>query len=391
MKLLSPALGCNASRAVGPSASRRSPCLRPPAFSRRAGRLGLLAAVFLTATCFGQVPQPAPPAGRATVYYAMDSSSLTDNRKVNAGVVRRMVNSLVMRATGRPEVGAAWASLVAKTDRVGIKVAASGGAISGTNPAVVDAIVEGLAAAGIPPSNIIVWDRNLADLLAAGYRTDSARYQLRWVDPVKGYDRKSQVSAPVLGRLIWGDSGFGDRAGTRLADVLGTGDQLSSKSCYAKVLSTGVTKVINVPSLSDSFLTGINGALANMTLPNLDNWRRFTKPPAYGDPYLAEIYSDAIIRDKVVLTIMDGLVMQYAGGPAPNPGFLLDHFTLFAGRDPVAIDATAARLIDEARKPAKLPSVLPLTVWLESAETIGIGKQREQDIDLVRVGMEPGR
>ena len=352
---------------------------------------GLLAATFLTATCFGQTPRTTPPAGKSVVYYAMDTSSMTDARKVNAGVVRRMVNSLVMRVTGCKEPGAAWGSLVSKTDRVGIKVAASGGAISGTRPEVVDAIVEGLAAAGIPPSNIIVWDRNLADLLAAGYRTDSAHYQLRWVDPVKGYDRKSQVTAPVLGRLIWGDSGFGDKAGTRLADIMATGDQLSSKSCYSKVLSSGVTKIINVPSLSDSFLTGINGALANMTLPNLDNWRRFTRPPAYGNPYLAEIYADAIIHDKVVLTIMDGLVMQYAGGPAPNPGFLLDHFTLFVSRDPVAVDATAARLIDEARKPSKLPSVIPMSEWLESAETIGLGKQGEQNIDLVRVGMEPGR
>jgi len=352
----------------------------------------VLAAVLAALPCRAQVPPPtAPPAGKSTVFYAMDTASVSPGRRVNPGIVRRMVNSLVAHVTGQPEIGAAWGTLVKKTDRVGIKVAASGGAVSGTNPEVVDAIIDGLSAAGVPASNIIVWDRNLSDLLAAGYVNDGARYQLRWVDPVAGYDRKSQVSAPVLGRLIWGDSGFGNRAGTRLADVLSTGDQLSSKSCYANVLSTGVTKIINVPSLSDSFLTGINGALANVTLPNLDNWRRFTKPPAFGDPYLAEIYADAIIRDKVVLTIMDGLVMQYAGGPAPNPGFLLDHFTIFAGRDPVAIDATAMRLIDEARKPSKLPSVVPMTTWLESAETIGLGKQRDQDIDLIRVGSDPLR
>ena len=373
MKLLTTAFGCNA-------AAR------------------LLAAAWISATCLGQppqaipepTPQPTPTRGRATVYFAMDNTVLSESRKAHSAIVRKMVNSLIMRVAGRPDPATAWATLVAKTDRVGIKVAASGGA-SGTNPAIVDAIVEGLASAGIPPSNIIVWDRNLADLLAAGYRADSPRYQLRWVDPIKGYDRKSQLSAPVLGRLIWGDSGFGDKSGSRLADILGSGDQLSSKSCYAKVLSSGVTKVINVPTLCDSFLTGINGALANMTLPNLDNWRRFTRPPAYGDPYLAEIYADSIIRSKVVLTIMDGLAMQYAGGPGPNPGFLLDNFTIYASRDPVAIDATAARLIEEARKPAKLPSILPMVIWLESAETIGLGIQREQDIDLVRVGAESAR
>ncbi|MCX6974041.1 MAG: hypothetical protein NTZ94_07000, partial [Verrucomicrobia bacterium] len=168
-------------------------------------------------------------------------------------------------------------------------------------------IANGLIAAGVPPSNIIVWDRNLEDLLAAGFSRESHLYQLRWVDPVTGYDRKSQVTAPVLGRLIWGDSGFGNRTSTRMEDILSSGEQLSSSSYFSKVLSKDVTKVINVPALSDSFLTGVNGALANMTLPNLDNWRRFTRDPAFGDPYLAEIYADEMISGKVVLTILDAL------------------------------------------------------------------------------------
>lgn len=297
-----------------------------------------------------------------------------------------MMNNLIMQLTGKTTVAAAWQSLVGSKDRVGIKVAASGGPVSGTNPELVDAIVAGLAEAGIPPSHIIVWDRNLQDLVAAGYRRDGLRYQLRWVDPATGYDPKAQVSAPVLGKLIWGDSGFGNKSGSRFTDVLGVGDQLSSKSCYSNVLSKEVTKVINVPSLTDSFLTGVNGALANMVLPNLDNWRRFTKPPSFGDPYLAEIYADGIIKDKVILTVMDGLVLQYAGGPFANPGFLVDHFTIYASKDPVAIDSIAVRLLDEARSPSKLPGLAPLTTWLESARAAGLGNNKEEQTDLVRVG-----
>jgi uncharacterized protein (DUF362 family) len=319
------------------------------------------------------------------VFFAADSSSLRVGRQVSGSAVQRMVDRLVMHLTEKPTVAEAWRSLVTKKDRVGIKVAAAGGRVSGTNPEVVDAIVAGLAEAGIPPSQIIVWDRNLQDLIAAGYRRDGLRYQLRWVDPVKGYDLKSQVTAPVLGKLIWGDSGFGSKSGTRYVDFLGTGDQLSSRSYYSNVLSKEVTKIINVPSLTDSFLTGINGALANMVLPNLDNWRRFTQPPSFGDPYLAEIYADAVIHDKVVLTIMDGLVLQYAGGPFANPGFLLDHFTIYASRDPVAIDATALRLLDEARSPSKLPALAPMTSWLDSAHAAGLGNAKEEKIELIRV------
>ncbi|MFZ4777360.1 MAG: DUF362 domain-containing protein [Terrimicrobiaceae bacterium] len=328
------------------------------------------------------------PGTSSKVFLAVDQSALLPGGRINSAVARRMVDSLIMRLTEKPTVAEAWGSLVGKKDIVGIKVAAAGGPVSGTNPQVVDAIVAGLAEAGIPASRIIVWDRNLQDLIAAGYRRDGSRYQLRWVDPATGYDTKAQVSAPVLGKLIWGDSAFGGKASARFVDVLGTGDQLSSKSFYSKVLTQEVTKIINVPSLTDSFLTGVNGALANLVLSNLDNWRRFTKPPSFGDPYLAEIYADAMIKDKVVATLMDGLVLQYAGGPFANPGFVLDNFTLYASRDPVAIDATAARLLEEARKPSKLPSLIPMTTWLESAHSAGLGNHREEQIDLIRVGIE---
>jgi len=325
---------------------------------------------------------PAEPAS-ATVYYAVDSAAVSPSRSVSPSVVQRMVDNLAVAVTGKPDARRAWASLVKPGDRVGIKVAASGGAVSGTNPQVVDAIVSGLLSAGIPPSQIIVWDRNLEDLVAAGYRKDGSRYTLRWVDPKTGYDPKAQVSAPVIGKLIWGDSGFGPRGSADLS-----GDQLSSQSFYSKILSKEVTKIINVPSLADSFLTGVNGALANIVLPNLDNWRRFTKPPSFGDPYLAEIYADAIIRDKVVLTILDGIFLQYGGGPFANPGYLQDHLTIYASKDPVAIDATAVRLVDEARKPSKLPPLGPMTVWLDSARSIGLGVRDENKIVLRQVGVE---
>ena len=348
--------------------------------SYRNVRAALLALLTIGAAAFAEPP-------KSTVFYAMETASLRARRQPNPAVVRRMVDHLLCAATGKKSPAEAWASLVKPTDRVGIKVAASGGAVSGTHPAVVDAIATGLIAAGILPSNIIVWDRNSEDLLAAGFNPKSPLYRLRWTDPAKGYDTKAIVTAPVLGRLIWGDSKFGDRGKGSMVDTLGTGEQLSSTSHWSKILSAEVDKVINVPSLQDSFHTGLNGALANMALANLDNWRRFARAPEYGDPYLAEIYADAMIHDKVVLTILDALVLQYAGGPFPNPGFLVEYHTIFASTDPVAIDSTAVRLLDENRAPSKLPSLENLTRWLESASALGLGNLEEEKIDLVRVGV----
>ena len=317
----------------------------------------------------------------------METASLRVPSGVSPAVVRRMVDQVVCAAAKKSTPAAAWASLVKPTDRVGIKVAASGGASGGTRPAVVEAIALGLASAGVRPSNILVWDRNLDELLAAGFSQKSPLYRLRWTDPASGYDKKSLVTAPVLGRLIWGDSQFGSREGSSMADVLSTGEQLSSTSHWAKILTSEVDKIVNAPSLQDSSFTGIHGAIANMTLPNLDNWRRFTRAPEHGDPYLAEIYADEMIRDKVVLTILDALLLQYAGGPFPNPGFLLEYHTIFASLDPVAIDATSLRLLDENRAPSKLPSLEKMTRWLEAAHALGLGEFEENRIDLVRVGV----
>jgi uncharacterized protein (DUF362 family) len=345
--------------------------------------------IILFLVSFFAGPANAQQTEKAKVFYAMETSSLAQRRTPNPAVVRRMVDNMVCAATGKSNPAAAWASLVKASDRVGIKVAASGGAVSGTHPAVVKAIATGLISAGMQPSNIIVWDRNLDDLLAAGYSRNDPLYRLRWVDTATGYDKKSQVTAPIIGRLIWGDSAFGDRTSSRVEDMLSGGEQLSSTSYYAKVLSQEVDKVINVPSLTDSFLTGVNGALANMTLPNLDNWRRFTRSPDFGDPYLAEIYADAMIHGKIVLTILDALVLQYAGGPFPNPGFLVDHHSIFMSKDPVAIDATAARLLNENRSLSRLPSLDKMTLWLQSASAINLGKHREEEIELIRVGARP--
>lgn len=358
-----------------------------PTLILAAARRNVRAAFLVLAVLAWTGHAPAAEGEKSKVFYAMEMSSLRGGGGVNPAVVRRMVDNVVLAATGKKSPAAAWASLVKPADRVGIKVAASGGPAGGTRPAVVEAVALGLASAGVPPANILVWDRDLDDLLAAGFSKNNPLYRLGWTGPADGYDKKTIVTAPVLGRLIWGDSQFGRREGSAMADVLGSGEQLSSTSHWSNILSTGVDKIVNIPSLQDSVFTGVNGAVANMTIPNLDNWRRFVRAPDFGDPYVAELYADPMVRDKVVLSLLDGLFLQYAGGPFANPGFVVEHHTVFASRDPVALDATAMRLLDEFRAPAKLPSLEKSTRWLESASILGLGHFEEKSIDLVRVGV----
>src|SRR5262252_5494876 len=83
--------------------------------------------------------------------------------------VRAMVARAITNFTGKATVSESWLSLVSTQDVVGIKVISGPGANSGTRPAVVIAVVEQLIDAGLPPKNVIVWDKQLEDLKAAGF------------------------------------------------------------------------------------------------------------------------------------------------------------------------------------------------------------------------------
>ena len=310
-----------------------------------------------------------------------------DQYEENQPVTRRMVDRLVRAATGQPDTASAWKSLVTPKDRVGIKVAASGGRYFGSHRGIVEAIVAGLEQAGVPRSHIIVWDRDMDDLRAAGYVRQRGGYDVVSVPPATGYDRTAIFSSPVLGKLIWGDAMFAEKQG-KLGKKLQEADQLSSNSCIAAVLNKQITKVINVPVLSDEAGCGVAGAIYNMTVPNIDNWRRFTNTEHDVAGGLLELYADERVGAKVVLTIMDALLAQYAGGPRFNPNYAFPYHTIYASKSPVALDANAYRLIEGWRKQAKLPPIAKRVEWLEDGEALGLGHFAENKVIVRPVGPE---
>lgn len=323
-----------------------------------------------------QRPGRAAAGGKSLVAYALLPASV-EGGVVRQGMVARMVDAVVRTAAGKADAVSAWRAFVDPGDRVGIKVSAIGAPVSSTHAAVVAAVAAGLVAAGVDAKHIVIWDRLGRDIDLAGYGKLAARYEVTAADRAGGYDDKAKVVAAVMGKLIDGDVDFG----------LKPGDQVSSTSHISRVLGR-VDKVIHVPALADSIHSGVRGAFSGMVLDNLDNWRRLGREPHYGDPYLPELYADPRLGGKVVLTILDALRPQYAGGPFPGAEFSVNYGAIFASRDPVAIDATGVRLLDDFRKEAKLPALSKITRWLDSAEALGLGHSSEAEIELVRTGLE---
>lgn len=326
-----------------------------------------------------EAPAPPPPPP-ATIFYAHDERAIVQFDE-DATLTRRMVDELVLAVTRQTDVAQAWRSLVKPADRVGIKVSTAGGRNFSSHRGVVDAIIAGLLSAGVPRTQIVIWDRQSANLRAAGFTPQRMGVNVRAVDPPRGFDREAKFTAPVLGKLIWGDLLFDEKKpkpGKRPNDA----DELSSTSHLAAVLRD-VTKIVNVPVLSDEAGCGVAGALYNATIPAVDNWRRFTQPG--GADAIADLYADERIGPKVVLHLMDALLAQYAGGPGFSPNYSFAHATLYASRDPVALDAHALRLIDKWRVPANLPPVAKKMEWLETAAQMGLGQAEENRIELRNV------
>lgn len=330
-------------------------------------------------------PQPRTmPRSSAKVFFVSSERVVTPQMKIDSHLVRQMLDALVCGTTHQPDVKKSWQSLLKvgkEGDRVGIKIATQAGVLGGTHSQLVEALVTELMEAGVERNHIFIADRRRQDLEKTGFMKHPG-FQLRWMEYGNGYDAQKTFTHPLIGQLVYGDFAFKEKPSS-FQESLVRQEQYSNESHYASFVTQQVDKVINVPSLCDSWYTGINGALVNMSLSVIDNWRRFVRAPYFGSPYVADIYQTELIRPKVIMNIMDGLMLQYAGGPQPNPSHVTRYGMLLASRDPVALDATALLLINQKRKLVNLPKIENLADHIQSAELAGLGDA--QKIQTIRV------
>src|SRR6266851_6180669 len=208
-----------------------------------------VALVFLCAITFAQAQGPRPTPAPSIVYAVHDPDAIKDY-EANPRVLHTMVDRLVLAATGQSEVAKAWATLVSPNDKIGIKISAAGGELFTTHHDVVTAVVDGLVAAGHPRSSIIVWDRSLQGTKEAGYKRTADGFELKSIAPRDGYDPKATFTAPLLGKLVWGDVDYVSDTGK--SEPLSDTENTSSVSHFSHIISSEVTKIINVPVMSNS-------------------------------------------------------------------------------------------------------------------------------------------
>jgi hypothetical protein len=251
-------------------------------------------------------------------------------------MVHRAVTNLVRQGT----VASAWRSLVSTQDVVGIKVYSAPGPNSGTRPAVVAGVVEGLLEAGVPPKSIIVWDAQRGDLRRAGYYDMPSRYGIRVESSMAaGYDEKSFYDTPLLGQLVWGDLEFGH-----------TAEGLGRKSFVSKLVSREITKIINITPLLNHNSAGVSGNLYSLAMGSVDNTHRFEMDAARLAMAVPEIYALPSLSDRVVLNVVDALICQYQGEQRPLLHYSKVLNEIRVSKDPVALDVLSLAELNKQRR-----------------------------------------
>lgn len=309
---------------------------------------------------------------RAKVVVVKDPQA-TETYKTRPERIRAMLDRGITNITSRPTPAEAWRSLLATNDVVGIKVFSLPGPNSGTRPAVVSALVEELLAAGLPPTNIVVWDRQSVDLRLAGYYELAQRYGIRVAGSMQsGFDTTNVYENPLLGNLVWGDFEFGNK-----------GEGVGRKSYVSKLVSQQLTKIINVSPLLNHTLAGVSGNLYGLASGSLDNIARFETDTERMARTFPEMYALPSLSDRVVMNIVDALICQYEGGERGLLHYSTVINELRLSKDPVALDVLSVQELDHQRQLSGTTKAKPSMDLYEIAALLELGVNDPKRIDVI--------
>ncbi len=269
------------------------------------------------------------------------SGSIVDG-KYQREPVEAMMSRGMKELTGA-DWADSWRQFVSKDDVVGIKVNPVGQPHVISAPEVLQTIIGGLRAAGVPAKNIVVYDRYKDQFTSAGFDKWLPE-GVRWSYAVRDYDN---IQMDTEGYDL---NHYMDMA------LIHPGYDLSNdrarRSYASKFITQEVNKLINLCVLKDHQSAGVTLSLKNLSHGHVNNVSRshFTTTANSCGAFIPAVVSMPVIRNKAVLHVLDGVKGLYHGGPGAKPQFVWEHKTMYFATDPVALDHVGFRAIDEKRK-----------------------------------------
>ncbi|MDD4891861.1 MAG: DUF362 domain-containing protein [Phycisphaerae bacterium] len=258
---------------------------------------------FASATADGALPAPDGARSRLVSVF---NPIVVKGALVNETYLARMLEVGLLHFTGEPSVRNGWRKLLGPkpTPKVLIKFNRSGADAIATTKAMVAVLLDSLRSADIKPDQVMLLD----------------------VSPE--IQRSSGAAKPIL------------TFEAQPVTVLGKEEHLSAALAWADCL-------INVPFVKDHYLAGVSCAMKNLS-------HGLIKTPArwHGDrcrDAIPHLFNLEPIRGKHRVTICNALRIVYDGGPEAKSECMSEYSRLMISSDVVAMDAHAARLIDQVR------------------------------------------
>ncbi len=330
---------------------------------------------------------PGPYPGRVV---AVEHSGCILSGAYQPEPVHQMVERGMKELTGAPSAQGAWRSMFQKGDVVGIKVSPVGGPKLCSDISVMHSIFDGLNQAGVSDENIVVFNRYREEAVDCGMD--------KWVRPGVRF----VAASPKYDNSQLAMDGYDENHFMEIAIVKPEDDPNnphSRRSYVTKVVTTDVNKIINLPILKHHQSAGVTICLKNMSHGFVNNVNRSHYTPTANacGVFIPSVVSLPIIRQKVVLHIVDAVRASYHGGPSAKPQFVWEPKTMYFGTDPVALDKTGWKVIDAKRqevgmqpialsKPDKASHFLNCQVeHIEIAGTLGLGQFSDNAIDVRQI------
>jgi len=253
---------------------------------------------------------------------------------VDAEVVREMMDRGMRALTGEATTLGAWRRFFEPSDVVGIKVNAGGVPHVVSNPAIVAETCRQLMAVGVPPSQIVVFERFQNQLDGIGYPAH--------------LPEGVEVFAAEAGNRRMENRAYDPETYVEV-DFFGEED---TRSNMMRLVSQRLTKIVNIPNMKDHGATGATGCLKNVAYGCFSNVARsHSRGQTHTRTAVGTFASVEPLRSRCVLQIMDGIHAVWHGGPfAKTTRFVFHPRRILFGTDPVAIDRLLLDVIDEKRK-----------------------------------------
>jgi hypothetical protein len=290
---------------------------------------------------------------------------------VDVDVVREMMDRGMRALTGEGTTLGAWRRFFEPADGVGIKVNAGGGPHVVSSPAIVAETCRQLMSAGVPASNIVVFERFRNQLDAVGYPPHLPEGVQLFA--AEGGNRRSENRAYDPDTYV---------------EVAFFGEE-DTRSNMMRLVARQLTKIVNIPNMKDHGATGVTGCLKNVAYGCFSNVAR---SHARGQTHtLTAVGTFAAVeplRSRTVLQIMDGIHAVWHGGPfAKTPRYVFHPRRILFGTDPVAIDRLLLDVIDDKRKAEGA-----ISIWERSPKYLRFNDagSRDEDPNVNILIREPG-